>query len=270
VKSKQSQRTDQRFYASSYGRFNTADPYRASAGASDPGSWNRYAYVQGDPVNMHDPRGLMMAAPDSGRDHDPYRDPFGGGYPSSPVSGPSELAPSMADGGQDNGGGSGGSAIAVGNLAKDGEEYFQVMAAFNRTLANLDADCEKFLNSGGGDVRNAISDLFAEDMVAVGTAPSAIAAFTGTGGTDIPAGYAAMVFNRSSAFFYGGLASTFTINNGKIKGGTAKAQSFIILHELAHLVSARGFGADYGKPDVGKSNDNLIDTKCKKTLESIR
>src|SRR5437879_584324 len=37
--------TDQRFYASTYGRFNTADPYRASAGAGDPGSWNRYAYV---------------------------------------------------------------------------------------------------------------------------------------------------------------------------------------------------------------------------------
>lgn len=49
---------DQRFYASSYGRFNTADPYRASAGAGDPGSWNRYAYVGGDPVNVADPSGL--------------------------------------------------------------------------------------------------------------------------------------------------------------------------------------------------------------------
>ena len=51
---------DQRYYASSYGRFNTADPYQASAGPSDPGSWNRYAYVEGDPVNANDPRGLMM------------------------------------------------------------------------------------------------------------------------------------------------------------------------------------------------------------------
>jgi RHS repeat-associated protein len=49
---------DQRFYASTYGRFNTADPYQASAGPSDPGSWNRYAYVEGDPVNAYDPRGL--------------------------------------------------------------------------------------------------------------------------------------------------------------------------------------------------------------------
>ena len=34
---------DQRFYASGLGRFLTADPYVASAGVGDPGSWNRYA-----------------------------------------------------------------------------------------------------------------------------------------------------------------------------------------------------------------------------------
>lgn len=37
----------------------SADPYRASAGAGDPGSWNRYAYVGGDPVNVTDPEGLV-------------------------------------------------------------------------------------------------------------------------------------------------------------------------------------------------------------------
>jgi RHS repeat-associated protein len=49
---------DQRYYASSYGRFNTADQYMASTGPSDPGSWNRYAYVTGDPVNNYDSQGL--------------------------------------------------------------------------------------------------------------------------------------------------------------------------------------------------------------------
>jgi RHS repeat-associated protein len=55
---------DQRFYASSYGRFNTADPYAAGGAAKgsvnnagDPGSWNRYAYTGGDPVNRNDPSG---------------------------------------------------------------------------------------------------------------------------------------------------------------------------------------------------------------------
>ena len=36
----------------------TADPYKASAGASDPGSWNRYAYTGGDPINRTDRMGL--------------------------------------------------------------------------------------------------------------------------------------------------------------------------------------------------------------------
>ena len=30
---------DQRYFASTYGRFNTADPYQASGGPGDPGSW---------------------------------------------------------------------------------------------------------------------------------------------------------------------------------------------------------------------------------------
>jgi len=49
--------TVQRYYASTYGRFNTADPLAASAMADDPGSWNRYAYVGGDPANHSDPSG---------------------------------------------------------------------------------------------------------------------------------------------------------------------------------------------------------------------
>ncbi len=48
-----------RYYSSVYGRFLSSDPYRASGGPSDPGSWNRYAYVQGDPVNRNDSEGLQ-------------------------------------------------------------------------------------------------------------------------------------------------------------------------------------------------------------------
>jgi len=46
-----------RMYASAYGRFNTPDPYARSAGPGDPGSWNRYSYTRGDPVNRRDPNG---------------------------------------------------------------------------------------------------------------------------------------------------------------------------------------------------------------------
>jgi len=47
-----------RYYSSQYGRFVTPDPYQASGGVANPGSWNRYAYVEGDPVNSLDPLGL--------------------------------------------------------------------------------------------------------------------------------------------------------------------------------------------------------------------
>jgi hypothetical protein len=50
------------------GRFLTPDPYMAAAGGpndpSNPGSWNRYAYVQGDPVNHIDRSGLELSAQD--------------------------------------------------------------------------------------------------------------------------------------------------------------------------------------------------------------
>ena len=61
----------QRYYASAYGRFNTADQYTASAGPEDPGSWNRYAYVEGDPVNKFDPTGQFFLVPACGVGDDP-------------------------------------------------------------------------------------------------------------------------------------------------------------------------------------------------------
>jgi RHS repeat-associated protein len=49
---------DQRYYNPWFGRFNTPDPGGVkTANAADPGSWNRYAYTRGDPINRLDPRG---------------------------------------------------------------------------------------------------------------------------------------------------------------------------------------------------------------------
>lgn len=44
------------------GRFLTADPSRASAGAEHPGGWNRYAYSAADPLNFYDPEGLFISS----------------------------------------------------------------------------------------------------------------------------------------------------------------------------------------------------------------
>ena len=52
-----------RYYSPILGRFLSPDPYRASGGPADPGSWNRYAYVMDDPVNLSDPEGLVTVDP---------------------------------------------------------------------------------------------------------------------------------------------------------------------------------------------------------------
>jgi RHS repeat-associated protein len=54
---------DQRYYSSSLGRFLSSDPYAASGGPKDPGSWNRYAYADGDSINRIDPKGLYSCPP---------------------------------------------------------------------------------------------------------------------------------------------------------------------------------------------------------------
>jgi RHS repeat-associated protein len=77
--------TDNRYYARSIGRFTTPDPYIASGGPADPQSWNRYSYVQNDPVNFSDPEGLMMKSNDCnfsfwGDSYCPMGGPWFGGY----------------------------------------------------------------------------------------------------------------------------------------------------------------------------------------------
>jgi RHS repeat-associated protein len=50
---------DQRYSASGFGRFLTADPAGMdSVDPTNPGSWNTYGYAGGDPINFYDPDGL--------------------------------------------------------------------------------------------------------------------------------------------------------------------------------------------------------------------
>jgi RHS repeat-associated protein len=51
-----------RYYGSSLGRFLTPDPYGGSSTLARPSSWNRYVYVESDPVNYYDPLGLFVQA----------------------------------------------------------------------------------------------------------------------------------------------------------------------------------------------------------------
>lgn len=52
-----SDQLDQRFYTSQFGRFMSADRFKRAAKANSSGSWNKYSYTRGDPVNRTDRRG---------------------------------------------------------------------------------------------------------------------------------------------------------------------------------------------------------------------
>ena len=110
---------NQRYYSNTQARFMSPDPYRASGGLGDPGSWNRYAYVGGDPINRYDPSGLYEQAlpgcrPGSGGGGECGSPPSGqsGGYiPFEPPSQPDPLIgagpnPSGGNGQTGRGGGS--------------------------------------------------------------------------------------------------------------------------------------------------------------------
>jgi len=50
-----------RYYASTLGRFTNPDPYTASVGPADPGSWNRYSIPEGIPSTVMIRRGKRIA-----------------------------------------------------------------------------------------------------------------------------------------------------------------------------------------------------------------
>lgn len=53
-----------RQYSPSVGRFGSADPYQASSYLVNPQSWNRYSYVENDPIHNVDPLGLLASYPE--------------------------------------------------------------------------------------------------------------------------------------------------------------------------------------------------------------
>jgi RHS repeat-associated protein len=54
---------DQRYYASNFGRYMSVDRTWYGTDSSRPASWNRYAYVEGDPANYNDPLGTFLGPP---------------------------------------------------------------------------------------------------------------------------------------------------------------------------------------------------------------
>ena len=246
-----------RYYDNVTGRFMTADPYLANSGGpgnvSDPQSWNRYAYTRGDPVNRYDPAGLIDWAPGF----------YTGSADNLWVGSIGPLFPVWVGFG---GGGGGKTVLAVNNLQKSGKNYDQVTKTLQKILDSIDSNCLSFLQSGGQNLQSYVSDLLSSNLLATGSFAVNIAAFTGTGGTSLAAGQAAIVVNNYGAFFNSG----WVLDQGKIQGGTSEADAFILLHELGHALDANGFQSDLNNWQAGNSNDKLIDQHCQKTLSQFQ
>jgi len=139
----------QRFYSSQFGRFMSADRFKA-ASTIDSGSWNKYSYVQNDPVNWLDPRGTTRCSPD-----EPCDDDGGVGWPGQPTPctavASSSCEPGNGGAGEPGGGGgSGGSsresrawAMAQEKLSNGNELVRSVF------LGNIPAPCQSDFNALG-------------------------------------------------------------------------------------------------------------------------
>jgi RHS repeat-associated protein len=74
---------DQRYHQPGVGRFMTPDAYAGSALTISPGSWNRYAYALGDPINGFDRKGTTTCW-DLAADYEEGCDQGGGGFDTIP------------------------------------------------------------------------------------------------------------------------------------------------------------------------------------------
>ena len=156
---------DQRYYASSYGRFNTPDPDGGSANPSKPGSWNRFAYVSGDPVNLRDGRGLEEDDCSLDYEEDGTIDQ-GCCLPTAYWSGGEEDFACSAGGG--GGGGGGGGYVDPGSTAQMNNGFARGAVDFGLAYGSLinDTTALVFQLDGG------VSPQCLSDFNAVGVTPA--------------------------------------------------------------------------------------------------
>ena len=79
---------------------------------------------------------------------------------------------------------------------------------------------------------------------------------------------AQLTVNSNGAFF----SSNYTVGSGFVQyvRGTLKAQIFILVHELAHMVGASGFMPDAGSPSTVNKNNSLVQQNCGKQIAGVK
>lgn len=249
------------------GRFNSADPYKANSGGSgdpsNPHSWNRYAYVHGDPTNFMDSTGQYECAPEGCSD-DPNCDNLD--TKSAPGTGPCHIA------------GGGGSYLTTVDI---GGGLQVINPAGSRSVRRrigqlenaLDDDCVHWLTRSPlvPDARKLYGFLEQEkNEVGVGTFLDSLGGLSHIIAQSLDrtvAGFNIFI-NNAGAYFQSNQAES---GIGDLRNGTARFQAFTLIHEFAHELGIPQFLPEGGAGSVylqttEANNDKLIFDNCGKTL----
>jgi RHS repeat-associated protein len=259
---------DQRYYTSAYGRFSTPDPLMGSATPRNPGSWNRYAYTAGDPINRTDPTGQIIAGCESGFCVGGY----GSGYYWNSLNcqmnpdicvfiTPIEFAQDPTTGWEpecsNNAVGSDGTQYnCLHHTGTDWNSFVSVLSDLGTAL-KADPECDSFFATGPGGAA-AFNAVFA---------PGAANVNFQLADDIVPVpGFAGAISGA-----YNQVPGAPIVINEQRFGANTYSEYLTILHEVGHLLDP----TDYNQADGvilpngtsgGAGNNQLIIDNCSKTL----
>ena len=269
-----------RYYASTLGRFLSPDPYTASVGPADPGSWNRYAYTRGRSNQSNGPEvdimivqwtSLAYVAGEVGTGGPgdpgcPFSYEEGGCAPEpDPEPGGGELAANPDE------------QLGLGSvylIVPDSNSVHQKMInlaklSLRKALA-ANPKCQNWLESGFAHGNQTTFNSLWNQMTTtsgtyLGGQPNAI--------QGSPLSLSTISINANGAFFNSNAGIAYVGSQwlslmNSIQPNTMLAREFIILHEAAHYFGVPNFGNDANTGNPAKdqqlqiSNNNLLLQNC--------
>jgi RHS repeat-associated protein len=256
-----------RYHQPGMGRFLTPDPYMNSAGLRDPGSWNRYAYTRGDPINRRDPRGTCDQSADTEKSVTVCGDDDDDGSEDPGPQGPS---------GGGGGGAPGGAAqpnVPRGNTYTTAQMQ-ALTNGFNNALSDLQTNgpCGQFL--ADGDANSEVGgDEYAQSLL-LDTNYRLLPFGSGRSGEGAQTNSSDSVFiNTQGAFFnatasQNGTVTVFIPNSAGVQtqftfANMATFQGFLLLHELGHQTGVLGPDSGPGiPPGTNLANSQAVLNNC--------
>jgi len=245
---------DQRYYGSGTGGFWSADPGGIrTASLSRPSSLNRYAYVEGDPVNFVDGHGrarqgvAFCVNPDPNEDTCLLDDPED--WQEYLSSGPLLDSSSSSDS----------NTINIKKYTTISAQALTVQNDLRWLQAAIaqHPDCASFL-VGFNSAIDYMLDVPGSGATTMGVGVGAYStkdnANAGSTGTNLPAG-ATITVNTNGAFFQSGPSTDVGYGVPSwITGGSNAAQALILLHELAHNLDIVDYNQNDGRLPDGSPN----------------